>query len=132
MHSKITSVASLSVLLKLIMDSKQCDFVFKLEQIKYTLYSKCILKLEFKDQARSSNWKPGDWENRNCALLQDAPVLGNYGQITVGLCTGQKGNGYQKLLTELSCLNQLTDPPGMSPAGTSFAGEAEGWTVPLL
>lgn len=37
-----------------------------------------------------------------------------------------------KLLTELSCLNQLTDPSGMSPAETFFAGEAEDWTVPLL
>lgn len=79
MHSKITLVASLSVLLKLIMDSKQHDFAFQLEQIKYILCSKCIVKLEFKDQARSSNWKPEDWEKRSCALLQGAPVLGNYG-----------------------------------------------------
>lgn len=79
MQSKITLVTSLSVILKLIMDSKQCDFAFKLEQIEYSLCSKCIAKPRFKDQARSSNWKPEDWENRSCALLQGAPVLGNCG-----------------------------------------------------
>lgn len=96
MQSKITLVTSLSVILKLIMDSKQCDFAFKLEQIEYSLCSKCIAKPRFKDQARSSNWKPEDWENRSCALLQGAPLLGNCGKITGGLCPGQKGNGYHK------------------------------------
>lgn len=79
MHSKITLVTSLPVILKLIMGSKQCDFVFKLEQMPYALYSKYIVKPRFKDQARSNNWKPEDWENRSCALFQGAPVLGNYG-----------------------------------------------------
>lgn len=79
MNSKITLMASLSVLLKLIMDSKQYDFVFKLGQIKYTLSSKCIVNLRFKDQAQSSNQLPEDWENRSCALLQGASVLDNYG-----------------------------------------------------
>lgn len=50
-----------------------------------------------------------------------------------GVCAlDRKGMVITKLLTELSCLNQLTDPSGTSPAETSFAGEAEGWTVPLL
>lgn len=55
MHSKITLVTSLPVILKLIMGSKQCDFVFKLEQMPYALYSKYIVKPRFKDQARSNN-----------------------------------------------------------------------------
>lgn len=43
-----------------------------------------------------------------------------------------KGMVITKLLTELSYLNQLTDPSGMSPAETSFAGEAESWIVPPI
>lgn len=79
MHSKITLVTSLPVILKLIMDSKQCGFVFKLEHMEYAFCPKHIVKPRFEDQARSSNQKPEDWENRSCALFQGALVLGNCG-----------------------------------------------------
>lgn len=114
------------------MGSKQRDFVFKSEQTEYALCSKSTVKPGFKDEARSSNWKPEDWENRSCALLKVTQLWVIMGKSQWVCALDGKGMVITKLLTELSYLNQLTDPSGMSPAETSFAGEAESWIAPPI
>lgn len=118
MCSKTTLVATLSVILKLIMVIKLLNFciLIRINWIRFLLQAHYHLDLKMKQEVVIGSLKTGKREAVHYYKMMQSWVIMGKSQWFCEL--EGKGMIIIQFLTELSYLNQLTEPSATSPAET--------------